>query len=127
MKIISTTEAPKAIGPFSQAIECDGLVYCSGQISLHQESMKVVGNNVKAQTLQIFSNIKAVLKSCNLNLSNIVKTSVYLKDMGDFNEMNSVYEKEFGKHKPARTTLQVARLPLDVLIEIDCIASVNIG
>jgi 2-iminobutanoate/2-iminopropanoate deaminase len=125
MKIISTEKAPKAIGPFSQAIVCDNYVYCSGQISMNPETMQMVGNNIKEQTKQIFKNIKAVLNSCDLTLSNIIKTTVFLKNMDDFKEMNSIYETMFGKHKPARTTVEVARLPLNALIEIECIACVN--
>lgn len=125
MKIISTQEAPKAIGPFSQAIVSGDFIYCSGQISLNPETMQMVGNDIKEQTKQIFKNIKAILKSCDLSLSNIFKTMVFLKNMDDFKEMNLIYEKMFGNHKPARSTVEVSRLPLNALIEIECIASMK--
>ena len=125
MKIISTEKAPKAIGPFSQAIICGDFMYCSGQISLNPENMQMVGNDVEEQTKQIFANIKAVLKSCNLNLSNIVKTTVFLQNMDDFQKMNFIYESMFGNHKPARSAVEVSRLPLNALIEIECIASIK--
>ncbi len=125
MKIISTQNAPKSIGPFSQAIVCDNLMFCSGQIALNPETMEMVGTNVEEQTRQLLANVEAVLKSSGLDLSHIVKTTVFLKDMNDFKNMNSIYESIFGEHKPARTTVEVSRLPLDALVEMECIASFN--
>ena len=125
MEIISTKNAPKSIGPFSQAIVSGDHIYCSGQIALNPETMEMIGKDVTEQIKQIFTNIQGVLKSCGLDLTNIIKTTVFLKDMGDFKEMNSVYEKMFGNHKPARTTIEVSQLPLNALIEIECIASIN--
>jgi 2-iminobutanoate/2-iminopropanoate deaminase len=125
MEIISTKNAPKSIGPFSQAIVSGDHIYCSGQIALNPETMEMTGKDVAEQTQQIFTNIQAVLNSSGLELTNIIKTTVFLKDMADFKEMNSVYEKMFGNHKPARTTIEVSQLPLNALIEIECIASTN--
>jgi len=125
MEIISTKNAPKSIGPFSQAIVSGDHIYCSGQIALNPETMEMTGKDVAEQTQQIFTNIQAVLNSSGLELSNIIKTTVYLKDMADFKIMNSVYENKFGSHKPARTTIEVSQLPLNAIVEIECIASIN--
>ncbi len=123
MKIINTQNAPKSIGPFSQAIVCDNLIFCSGQVALNPQTMEMMGKDVEEQTRQVLANVEAVLKSLGLDLSHIVKTTVFLKDMNGFKNMNSIYESIFGKHKPARTTVEVSRLPLDALVEMECIAS----
>ena len=125
MRIINTQKAPEAIGPYSQAIKVDNMLFCSGQIPLDPKSMQIVGETIREQTLQVFKNIKAVLASQGLTLANIVKTSVFLSDMDNFTAMNQVYANEFGTHKPARSCVQVARNPKDVLIEIECIAHYN--
>jgi 2-iminobutanoate/2-iminopropanoate deaminase len=122
IKIVSTPEAPVAIGPYSQAIVVGNLVFCSGQISLDPATMQMVGEDVESQTKQIFKNIRAVLKTENLTLSNVVKCTVFMKDLNDFGKMNTIYAEEFGEHKPTRSTVQVARLPKDALIEIECMA-----
>lgn len=122
MDIISTNKAPAAIGPYSQAIAAGGMVYCSGQIPLDPVSMELVGNDVASQTVQVWSNLKAVLLEAGSGVDKIVKTTVYLKDMNDFIAMNEVYEKELDGHAPARATVEVSRLPKDVLVEIDCLA-----
>jgi 2-iminobutanoate/2-iminopropanoate deaminase len=122
IKIIKTYEAPEAIGPYSQAIEANGFVFLSGQIAIDPKSNKLVENTIEAQTSQIFRNIKAVLSEAKINLQNVVKCTVFMKDLNDFNKMNTIYEKEFEGHKPARSTVEVSRLPKDVLIEIECIA-----
>mmetsp|Transcript_619 Transcript_619/g.460 ORF Transcript_619/g.460 Transcript_619/m.460 type:complete len:131 (+) Transcript_619:2111-2503(+) len=122
MEIISTSKAPAAIGPYSQAVKTDNFLFCSGQIAINPETKKLSDNNIEIQTLQVFNNIKEILRASGLNLSNIVKTTVFLSNMNDFPVMNTIYEKEFGGHKPARSTVQVAKLPLNALIEIECIA-----
>lgn len=122
IKIISTSDAPAAIGPYSQAIVTGNFVFCSGQIPLDPVTMQIVGDEIEAQTRQVFKNIQAVLKAENLTLSNIVKCTVFMKNLDDFGKMNTVYAEEFGPNKPARSTVQAVRIPRDVLIEIECIA-----
>ena len=122
MKIISTPNAPQAIGPYSQALDLGQFIFLSGQIPLNPITMELTGGNIEAQTRQIFENIKAVLAAAELSLNNVVKTTVFLKEMDDFSGMNAVYADHFGDHKPARSTVEVARLPKDSLVEIECIA-----
>ena len=122
IKIVSTPEAPAAIGPYSQAVVVGNLVFLSGQIPLDPVTMKIIGEDIETQTRQVFKNIRAVLKAENLTLNNVVKCTVFMKNLDDFASMNTVYAEEFGRHKPARSTVQVARLPKDVLIEIECVA-----
>jgi len=122
MKIISTDKAPKAIGPYSQAVDLGDFIFLSGQIPLDPQTMQMTGDNVTEQTIQVFKNIRAVLNAAGLELDNVVKTTVFLSDMNDFQAMNAVYEKSFGTHKPARSAVEAARLPKDALIEIECIA-----
>ena len=121
IKIVTSPDAPAAIGPYSQAISVGNLVFCSGQIALDTSTMQIVGEDIETQTKQVFKNICAVLKAENLTLSSVVKCTVFMKDLNDFAKMNTLYAEEFGTHKPARSTVQVARLPKDVLIEIECI------
>ena len=123
MEIITSDKAPAAIGPYSQAVKTDNFLFCSGQVGIDPATKGLAGEDIETQTLQVFKNIKEVLKASGLDLNNIVKTTVFLSNMNDFPTMNAIYGKEFGKHKPARSTVQVARLPLDALIEIECIAS----
>ena len=125
MDIIKTSQAPEAIGPYSQAIAADNLVFCSGQIPLAPETMTLVGNTVAEQTTQVLKNLAEVLKAANSGLDKVVKTTVFLKDMNDFVEMNEIYAECFGDHKPARATVEVARLPKDVSVEIECIAQIS--
>ncbi|MFA7173637.1 MAG: RidA family protein [Kiritimatiellia bacterium] len=122
MKIINTPNAPQAIGPYSQGIEFNGMVFLSGQIPLNPRTMELAGSDIEAQTAQVFENIKAVLAAAELSLGNVVKTTVFLKNIGDFSGMNKVYARYFAEHKPTRSTIEVARLPKDSLIEIECIA-----
>ncbi|MBA4406130.1 hypothetical protein C0389_02530 [bacterium] len=122
IKIVSAPDAPAAIGPYSQAISVGNLVFCSGQIALDPATMQIVGEDIETQTRQVFTNIRAVLKAEKLSLDNVVKCTVFMKDLNDFAKMNTLYAEEFGEHKPARSTVQVARLPKDALIEIECIA-----
>jgi len=125
MDIIFTDKAPSAVGPYSQAVKTGHYVFCSGQISIDPETTKLVADDVETQTQQVFKNIRAILTASDLNLKDIVKTTVFLSDMDDFPAMNKIYEKEFSKHKPARSTVQVTRLPLDAKIEIECIAALE--
>jgi 2-iminobutanoate/2-iminopropanoate deaminase len=125
MEIVATDGAPKAIGPYCQVITHAGLVYCSGQIPLDPETMKVVEGGIDAQTEQVLKNLTAVLKAAGSDPSKVLKTTVFLSSLEDFPRMNAVYERAFGGHTPARSTVQVARLLLDVLIEIECIATLS--
>jgi 2-iminobutanoate/2-iminopropanoate deaminase len=120
--IVVTDKAPKAIGPFSQAIKANGFVFCSGQISSDPESGGLVLGSIADQTKQIFMNISEVLKAAGSALEKVVKVSVFLKDMKDFSQMNNEYRNWFPRNPPARTTVQAAKLPLDVGIEIEVIA-----
>jgi 2-iminobutanoate/2-iminopropanoate deaminase len=120
---IATADAPAAIGPYSQAIQAGGLVYCSGQISLDPKSGQIVGADVGEQTERVLRNLSAVLKAAGSDTSKVVKCTVFLKFMKDFAAMNAVYGKYFsGESPPARATVAVSELPRDVLVEIDCIA-----
>ncbi|MGE0709188.1 MAG: RidA family protein [Planctomycetota bacterium] len=121
MESIETQGAPAAIGPYSQAIRAGDFLFCSGQIPLTPEGQLVEGD-VAAQTRQVLQNLSAVLEAGGASLSTVVKTTVFLKSMGDFAAMNEVYAEEFGGHSPARATVEVARLPKDVKVEIDAVA-----
>jgi len=123
MKAISTSKSPAAIGPYSQGIDLGSLVFTSGQIPLVPETMKMVEGGITEQTQQALANLEAVLKSAGLTLDNVVKTTVFLSDMNNFADMNKVYQETFGNHKPARSAVEVARLPLDCMVEIECIAT----
>jgi len=120
--VVSTDAAPKAIGPYSQAITTDGLVFTAGQVALDPESGELVGTSTAQQTEQVFKNLQAVLAAAGTSLGNVVKTTVYLADMADFAQMNEVYARHFGTHKPARSTVQAAGLPKAARVEIDVIA-----
>lgn len=120
--VVATDAAPKAIGPYSQAIVSDGLVYTAGQVALDPKSGELVGRTTAEQTEQVFANLTAVLAAAGTSLANVVKTTVYLADMADFTQMNEVYAKHFGTHKPARSTVQAAGLPRNARVEIDVIA-----
>lgn len=119
---ISTPGAPAAIGPYAQAVAAGPFVFCSGQIPLDPATMTVRGTTAGEQARQAIANLRAVLEAAGSSLARVVKTTVYLQDMGTFGEVNAVYAECFGAHKPARATVEVARLPRDVLVEIDCIA-----
>jgi len=120
--VVATDAAPKAIGPYSQGIMTDGLVFTAGQVALDPQSGELVGTTTAQQTDQVFKNLQAVLAAAGTNLGNVVKTTVYLADMADFAQMNEVYAKHFGTHKPARSTVQAAGLPKAARVEIDVIA-----
>ena len=119
---ISTDQAPKAIGPYSQAVSANGLLFCSGQIPIDPGTGELVKGDVKEQTRQVLSNLRAVLAAAGCTFDNVVKTTIYLRDMSDFQAVNEVYGEFFERLPPARATVQVARLPLDVDVEIECIA-----
>jgi len=123
-EIISTDQAPGAIGPYSQAIKAGGMLFCSGQIPIDPATGEFVPGGVAEQTEQVFKNLVAVLEAGGAGLDNVVKTSVFLADMADFSAMNEVYGKYFASNKPARATVQAAGLPKGALVEIDCIAVV---
>ncbi len=125
MNIIKTTTAPEAIGPYSQAVTAGDFVFCSGQIPLDPATMNLVGDTVAQQTSQVLTNLSEVLKAASSGLDKVVKTTVFLKDMNDFVEMNEIYAKFFAGHKPARATVEVARLPKDVMVEIECTAQIS--
>ena len=122
MNKIATDGAPKAMGPYCQAIKHGGMVFCSGQIPLDPQTMQVVPGDIEAQTERVLKNLAAVLQAAGSDLTKVLKTTVFLQDLEHFKKMNAVYERAFGSHTPARSTVQVARLPLDVLVEIECIA-----
>ncbi len=120
--VVATEGAPKAIGPYSQAITMDSFVFTAGQVALDPKSGELVGRTTAEQTEQVFANLKAVLTAAGTTLGNVMKTTVYLADMADFAQMNEVYAKHFGSHKPARSTVQAAGLPKGARVEIDVIA-----
>ena len=122
---VLTERAPKAIGPYSQAIVSDGTVFTAGQIALDPKTGALVGTTAAEQTDQALKNLEAILTSAGSSLALVVKTTVYLLDMADFPAMNEVYAKHFGVHKPARTTIQAAALPKAARVEIDAIARVS--
>ncbi|MGO9209543.1 MAG: RidA family protein [Terriglobales bacterium] len=121
-EVIATKDAPQAIGPYSQAIKAAGLVFCSGQIALDPATGTIVGSDVAQQTERVLQNLAAVLAAAGSGLDRVVKTTVFLKNMGDFAAMNEVYGRHFKTAPPARSTVEAARLPKDVLVEIDVIA-----
>lgn len=123
-KIIQTDLAPQAIGPYSQAVQLGSLVFTSGQIPLTKEGELVQGG-IKEQAVQALENLKAVLSAAGCDLTDVIKTTVFIKDMNEFAEVNDIYAQYFGQTKPARSCVEVARLPKDVKIEIECIASLK--
>ena len=125
MQIHNIPGAPQAIGPYCHAIEVGNLVFCSGQTPLDPETNELVGADIKQQTERALKNLAIVLEGMGLSLENVVKTTVFLKDMADFQGMNEVYGQMFGAHRPARTTISVKQNPLDALVEIECIAEIR--
>ena len=121
-EVISTKDAPQAIGPYSQAIKANGFVFTSGQIAIDPSSQQVVGTEVGAQTERVLRNLSEILEAAGSGLGKVVRCTVFLKNMDDFAAMNQVYSKYFSSAPPARTTVEVARLPKNVLVEIDAIA-----
>src|SRR5690242_18271449 len=120
--IISTPDAPKAIGPYSQAIKANGFVFVSGQVAIDPATQQVLSGDVAAQTERVMKNLSGILKAAGSGLDKVVRSTVFLKNMGDFAAMNEVYGRHFTSTPPARSTVEVARLPKDVLVEIDVIA-----
>jgi 2-iminobutanoate/2-iminopropanoate deaminase len=119
---VQTDSAPKAIGPYSQAIKANGLVFASGQIPLDPATMQIVEGGIREQTERVMNNLSAVLQAAGSSLDRVVKTTVFLADLADFADMNDTYGRFFGEAPPARSTVQVSRLPRDVRVEIDVIA-----
>jgi 2-iminobutanoate/2-iminopropanoate deaminase len=126
MKKITAQNTPEAIGPYSHAVRTGNLLITSGQIPVDPSTGSLVADLIEDQTDQVMANLKAILKNEGLSLMNVVKTTVFLKDMAEFAQFNSVYEKHFESHKPARSTIQVASLPLDCRIEIEAIAEIEV-
>jgi 2-iminobutanoate/2-iminopropanoate deaminase len=124
MKFISTNKAPAAIGPYSQAVVANGIIYTSGQIGM-DETGKIVADDVVNQAHQVMKNLFYVLEAANAHFNDVIKTTIFLADMNDFDKVNQVYAHYFGHHKPVRSTVAVKTLPKNVLIEIDCIALAN--
>jgi 2-iminobutanoate/2-iminopropanoate deaminase len=122
MEFVHNDKAPKAIGPYSQAIVAGDLVFCAGQTPVNPESMKIEAVGIEAQTRQALVNVSHVLSAVGLTLADVVKTTVFLKNLTDFPLMNGVYTESFNGHRPARSTVEVSRLPMDALVEIECIA-----
>ena len=121
--VVLTEKGPKPIGPYSQAIKSAGFLFASGQVALDPRTNEFLSGDVRQQTERVLENIKAILEAGGVNLHHVVKTTVFLKDMNDFAAMNEVYGKYFSSAPPARSTVQVARLPKDALVEIEIIAS----
>ena len=119
---VSTEKAPKALGPYSQAIRAGGFIWCSGQIPINPATNSIEATTIEDQTRRSISNLKNVLEAAGSSLANVVKTTVFIKDMNDFAALNGVYAEMFGDTKPARSCVEVARLPKDVKVEIECVA-----
>jgi 2-iminobutanoate/2-iminopropanoate deaminase len=123
LNVVQTADAPAAIGPYSQGMVANGMVYTAGQIPLDPATMELVGGaDVAEQTERVMRNLAAILQQAGASLSTVVKTTVFLKDMNDFAAMNEVYGRHFGDHRPARSTVEVSRLPKDVKVEIEAVA-----
>lgn len=122
MDFVKTSEAPKAIGPYSQAVKANGMLFTSGQIALDPASGNVVDGDFAAQVRRVFENLRAVLGEAHTDFSHVVKATVYLTDLANFQTLNSIYGEYFGNHKPARSTVGVAQLPRGTQVEIDLIA-----
>jgi 2-iminobutanoate/2-iminopropanoate deaminase len=120
--VVTTHRGPKPIGPYSQAIKANGFIYLSGQVALDPHSGEVVGSDIRQQTERVLENIKGILEAAGANLHHVIKSTVFLKDMNDFAGMNEIYARYFTAAPPARSTVQVSRLPKDALVEIEVIA-----
>ena len=127
MKKILTEAAPKAIGPYSHAIQSGNFIFCSGQTPLNPATMQIDGATVSEQTTRVLTNLEVILRAAGTDRTHILKTSVFLKNFADFEKMNKAYEEFFGEHKPARTTVEVSRLPREALVEIECVAELVKG
>lgn len=124
-EIISTASAPAAIGPYSQAVRWNGLIYCSGQIPLDPATGQLVEGGIEEQTARVLDNLKAVLEEAGATLETVLKTTIFVKDLGDFGKVNEVYGRYFPVNPPARATVEAARLPRDVRVEIEAVAFVR--
>lgn len=124
LHFVATPQAPQAIGPYSQAVIANGLIFTAGQVGFDPATMAIVPGDVKAQTDRVMLNLEAILQAAGSSLGKVVKTSVFLASMDDFAAMNEVYARHFGAHKPARSTVAVKTLPRNALVEIDCVATV---
>ena len=124
IETIHTDYAPKAIGPYAQAVRAGEIVYTSGQIGLRPDGM-LVGETVDAQTRQVLANLRHVLEAAGARMDTVIKTTIYLTDLDDFETINAIYAEAFGLHRPARSTVEVSRLPRDAKVEIDCIARID--
>ena len=122
-KVISTKNAPGAIGPYSQAVQTDSLIFVSGQLPMNPETGAFAGDDITSQTTQSLKNVKAILKEAGLTMEHVIKATVFMKDLNDFKGMNAVYNTFFNEPYPARAAVEVARLPLDAMVEIEVIAS----
>jgi 2-iminobutanoate/2-iminopropanoate deaminase len=122
---VFSAEAPKAIGPYSHALVSGKLIFCSGQTPLNVNTMLIEVATVSEQTTVVLNHLETVLRSAGANRNSIIKTTVFLKNFADFEKVNKAYEAFFGEHRPARTTVEVSRLPKDALVEIECIAELN--
>ena len=125
-KIIHTDNAPKAIGPYSQAVQCGDLIFVSGQLPINPATSEIAGDDIKTQTKQSLENLKAILEAAGSSLDQVIKAQVFLKDMSQFTDMNEIYAQYFTKDFPARFAVEVSRLPKDVLVEIDAVAKIEI-
>ena len=125
LKEIRTGDAPAPVGPYSQAIAVDRFVFCSGQVALDPKSGNMVGKTAEEQAVQVMDNMKNVLSAAGCSLHDIIKTTIFLKDLSSFAAVNAIYEKKLEGHKPARSTVEVSRLPKEALVEIECIALKN--
>lgn len=123
LEVVNSVDAPQAIGPYSQAIKFNGMVFVSGQIPLDPATMTLVNGSVAEQTRRVLENVSAILEAAGTKLERVLKATVFLKDMNDFEEVNKVYSEFFSQHKPARACVQVARLPKDVAVEIEVVAA----
>ena len=124
MKLINDPKSPAAIGPYSHAVTVGNLLFTSGQIPINPETSSIVEDEIRVQTEQVINNLASILQSQDLSLNNIIKTTVFLKDIKEFADFNSVYETRFGSHKPARSTIEVASLPLNSRVEIEVVAEI---
>lgn len=125
MKIISTDQAPAAIGPYSQAITSNGFLFSSGQIALSPQTGELIEGGIEAQTQQALANLKHILNAGGAEINTLIKVVIFLKNMNDFATVNKIYESWVGNHRPARSTIEVAALPRQALIEIECVAHVK--
>ena len=123
-KIIQTSKAPAAIGPYSQAVVHENTIYCSGQLPLNPETMEIMGSTAAEQTKQVIENLKAVLEAAGTNLEKVLKCTIFVKNLNDFASINEIYGSYFPENPPARATVEVSRLPKDALVEIECVACI---